>query len=63
VIVEKCKQNDKVKIMQAFKQWKRLEYSMVLEGLRMYSQTLERSGGSNQQNQWTYYDTDSSREY
>jgi hypothetical protein len=29
--------------MKAFKEWKRMEYQMVLEGLKKYSATLERN--------------------
>lgn len=29
--------------MKAFKEWKRIEYQMVLEGLKKYSATLEKN--------------------
>jgi hypothetical protein len=45
-------------VMRAFKEWKRLEYQMVLEGLRKYSATLERVGSIN-----NYYENDISKDY
>lgn len=46
MIVEKSATKDEVLVLKAFKEWKRMEYQMVLEGLKKYSQTLERNGSS-----------------
>lgn len=43
MIVENSQRKDEVLLLKAFKEWKRLEYQMVLEGLKKYSQTLERN--------------------
>ena len=43
MIVERSQMKDEVLLMKAFKEWKRLEYQMVLEGLKKYSATLERN--------------------
>ena len=47
-------------MVKAFKEWKRLEYQLVLEGLKKYSATIERVANNSY-----YYDNseDSSREY
>jgi hypothetical protein len=33
-------------VMRAFKEWKRMEYQMVLEGLKKYSATLDKVNGA-----------------
>jgi hypothetical protein len=33
-------------VMRAFKEWKRMEYQMVLEGLKKYSATLDKANGA-----------------
>lgn len=43
MIVENSQRKDEVLLMKAFKEWKRLEYQMVLEGLKKYSATLEKN--------------------
>ena len=43
MIVEQSQRKDEVLLLRAFKEWKRLEYQLVLEGLKKYSQTLERN--------------------
>ena len=43
MIVEKSQRKDEVLLLKAFKEWKRLEYQMVLEGLKKYSATLEKN--------------------
>lgn len=43
MIVEKSNHKEEVMLLRAFKEWKRLEYQMVLEGLKKYSATLERN--------------------
>lgn len=41
MIVESARSKEEVRLMKAFKEWKRIEYQMVLEGLKKYSATLE----------------------
>lgn len=43
MIVERSQTKDEVLLLKAFKEWKRIEYQMVLEGLKKYSATLERN--------------------
>eukprot|EP00347_Sterkiella_histriomuscorum_P000219 403376728 len=43
MIVENSQRKDEVLLMRAFKEWKRIEYQMVLEGLMKYSATLEKN--------------------
>jgi hypothetical protein len=43
LIVENSCEKDEYLKMKAFKEWKRIEYQMVLEGLKKYSATLERN--------------------
>lgn len=50
MIVERSQMKDEVLLMRAFKEWKRLEYQMVLEGLKKYSATLERNVVGHSQN-------------
>lgn len=49
MIVENSSKKDDFLLMKAFKEWKRLEYQMVLEGLKKYSATLERNQQVSQQ--------------
>jgi hypothetical protein len=41
-IAEKSKRKDEVVLLRAFKEWKRMEYQFVLDGLKNYSATLEK---------------------
>ncbi len=42
-IVETSFKKEDVMLLKAFKEWKRLEFQIVLEGLRKYSETLEKN--------------------
>lgn len=42
--------------MNAFNEWKRMEYQIVLEGLKMYSATLDRNNkGANPGRRGNFY--------
>ncbi|CDW84162.1 UNKNOWN [Stylonychia lemnae] len=47
LIAEGSMKKDEVMLMKAFQEWKRIEYQMVLEGLKKYSATLEKNALSN----------------
>lgn len=50
LIVENSQRKDEVLLLKAFKEWKHIEYQMVLEGLKKYSATLERNQMQNNHN-------------
>lgn len=39
---DRCRWKEEVVLLKAFKEWKRLEYQFVLDGLKNYSATLDK---------------------
>lgn len=42
IIAERSQRREEVQLLRAFTEWKRIDYSKVLEGLKLYSATLDK---------------------